>query len=518
MSAKQSNPSHYDVIVIGGGPNGLVAAATLARAGRKVLVLERSLTMGSVMTTTEITPGYHASAGAALLEGLSPALEKRLRLKKHGLRFATYGFETIALERDGRNLTLPSGRAPLVGVSSADTRAYAMFQSQQAACAYLLGSMQDMRLTDGSVEALRKLVWRIAGTRGIAMGDIMQQLPARLGDVLDATFESPLLKGALALDALLGQGDGPYEPGTMLRLWQRLSLRQKHAGPRLPIGGMSAFSEALCASIVAQGGEIRAGIGVRKLLLTAGVISGVETDQDQRFTSNSVLSCIDPVTTLLDLLGAVHLDAGLTRHIASRKVQGVTAKINLALEGLPVVKGLAPERLGNRLLAVASLEELDQASLAFRRRELHSDPVMEIHLPSLADPSLAPEGQHVMSVLVQYVPQDLATGWQGGREKLVQNVVRSLTTYMPDLPNRIIAGTVMTPPDIEKKYGLKGGDWHHGVVTIDRLLQLGPTDKMAPHHTPIAGLYLGGAGSFVGNACGEAGHRAARLLLEERGR
>lgn len=516
MRSKGMSGLDYDVIVIGGGPNGLVAAATLARAGRKVLVLESSPSMGSIMTTKEVTPGYHVSAGAHLLDSFPVSLEKQLRLKKHGLRFAKSAIETIILERDGRNLTLPRGRASLEGVPTADIKAYAQFQAQHGAYARLLSAMQQARVMHDSIESLRKLVWQLAFTRGISAGDLLQQLPARLGDVLDASFESPLLKGALALEALIGQADGPYEPGTVLRLWQRMALRQRSPVQRLPLGGMGAFTEAICASIVAHGGELRTGVHVKKLLVENGVVSGVETDQRERITASHVLSCINQVTTLIDLVGARHLDAGATKHLSTRMYQGATAKINLAVEGLPVVKGLSPERLGHRMLVVSSLEELEQASLACKRGELYSEPVMDILLPSVSDPSLAPEGQHVMSILVQYVPHELASGWPGAREKLVQNVVRSLTAYMPDLPNRIIAGAVMTPPDIEKKYAMKAGDWHDGVMTVDRLLHVSTSESMSPHRTPIEGLYLGGAGSFTGSAGGEAGHRAAQLILKGR--
>ncbi|MEX0838865.1 MAG: NAD(P)/FAD-dependent oxidoreductase [Parvibaculum sp.] len=505
----------YDAIVIGGDHNGLAAAACLARAGKRVLVLEPGDRLGGVATIGEIMPDYAVPTVAHLVEALPRGIERGLKLAKHGLRYAARDIPTVALDRDGRHLLMPRGRKDvdaLAARSPADAVAWHAFDARMTAH---LAVLAPLLLGDAvSLESvLRGLVWRDAWRRADRLGDLMQLLPQSIGDLLDAEFDDPLLKGALAFDAVMGGVDGPYASGTMLRFLHRRALLGLGRGRSIPVGGPAAVTDALAAAVAAQRGEIRTGVRVSRLLVEGAAIAGVETGDGNAIFAPLVVSSLDRRTTMLDLLGALHIETSLMRDLSGLPPRGSVAKVNLALDGLPDFRGLARGLHGARLLIAPSLEQVDRVAATFGQHDLAPEPLMEITIPSAVDPALAPSGHHVMSVLVPYMPHDIEGGWPARRDEFMQRVLRTIAQYSPDFTDRLIAGDLLTPPDIETKFGLSGG-WHRG--------GLGPADLLglrkggAGHATPVSGLWLCGQGSHPGDGVtGLPGCSAAETIVAE---
>lgn len=516
----------YDAIVIGGGHNGLVAAARLASGGARVLLAEAGQRVGGAAVTSEITPGYSASAVAHLLEGFPRRIERKLKLHKHGLRYAARDVATVALDRDGHHILLPRTRKEFAGFRDLlpkDADVYREYVARRRALAEFVAPLLGERPPalndpDALKRFLRRSVWRAALKGGSTMQSLLRVLPEAIGDRLDAEFESPLLKGALAFDATLGGAEGPYAPGTSFRAILREAMRMQGQGAMLPVGGMGAFSDALAASVAAAGGDVRVNARVMRILVEEGKAVGVELSGGIEVRAARVLSAIAPRTTMLDLVGARHVETDDLRELRHLVPRGTTAKINLALDRLPEFPGLAPELHGARLLIAPSLADLDEAANAARSAALPFEPVMEILLPSVTDPLLAPEGQHVMSIIVHHVPHAMAGGWDAHREALVQRVVRMLGNYAPGIEDMMIAGEILTPPDIEEKYGLAGGDWHQGDIRLDRLFAFRPAPAYGRCETPLPGLWLCGAGSHPGGGItGLPGWLAADAVLSDGG-
>tara|TARA_R110002110_G_scaffold322150_5_gene534527 strand:+ start:7270 stop:8847 length:1578 start_codon:yes stop_codon:yes gene_type:complete len=515
----------YDAIVIGGGHNGLTAAALLGRAHRRVLVLEAGSRLGGAAATVEISPGYHAPGVAHLLEGLPRRLERGLKLSKRGLRYAARNLPTVALDRDGNHLVLPRARKAFAAFAAAapgDARAYrawlARLHAHASLIAPLLAEVPPPHDKDAMTRFLRRLVWRTEWRGAAAMREMMRLLPESIGDLLDAEFESPLLKGALAFDATLGGGEGPYAPGTGFRAVLRRAMRMQGQGTHLPAGGMGALIDALAGAVKAERGDIRISAPVARILVEDGAVAGVGMSDGTVIRAPLVVSSLNPRMTMLDLVGAPNIETGPASEISHTAPRGSTAKINLALDGMPEFTGLSPALHGARLLVAPSLRELDEAAMSFRHGEFASEPMMEVLVPSVSDASLAPEGRHILSIIVHYVPHDVEGGWPAHREAFMQRVVRTLDHYAPGIGERMIAGEILTPRDIETRYGLAGGDWHQGDLRLDRLLGFRPAPSYGRYGTPLPGLYLCGAGSHPGGGVtGLPGLLAVETIVRERG-
>lgn len=513
----------FDAIVVGGGHNGLVAAARLAGEGKRVLVAEAGPRAGGAAVTSEITPGYSVSAVAHLLEGFPRRIERKLKLARHGLRYAVRNVATVALDRDGKHLLLPRTRKEFAVFREAlpkDAEAYREYIARRRALAGLVAPLLGERPPElADPEALRRFlrrsVWRAMLKGRGTMQNLLRTLPESIGDRLDAEFESPLLKGALAFDATLGGVEGPYAPGTSFRAVLREAMRLQGQGACLPAGGMGALADALVAAIAASGGKIHLDTEVSRLLVEEGRVNGIVLSGGVEIRAPLVLSAISPGVTMLELVGAHHVETDDIRELRNFSPRGTAAKINLALDRLPQFTGLAPELHGARLLIAPSLAELDETSLAAQNGDLPLEPVMELLLPSFADPSLAPEGQHVISIIVHNIPHEIEGGWETHREALVQRVIRTLGGYAPEIADAMIAGEILMPHDIERKYGLAGGDWHQGDIRLDGLLVSRPAPGYSRYETPLPGLWLCGAGSHPGGGVtGLPGWVAAGAALE----
>jgi phytoene dehydrogenase-like protein len=515
--------SRYDCIVVGGGHNGLVCAAYLARSGRSVLVLEASGRLGGAAITREFAPGFSVSACAHLLHLMPPALMRELDLQTFGLKLAAERLPSTALAEDGRHLSLvPGDTSTLAERSAADALAYAEWQQllrRLATALHPVLSATPPRLgTDEWRDrvALAGLGWRLRRLGRRDMRELLRIGGMCVHDVLEDRFDLPLLKGALALDAVLGTNYGPRSPGTMLSLLYRAAASRGEDTLAQPKGGLGALSEALAGAAVAAGAEIRTHARVDRILVRGDRAAGIALSSGEEMVASAVVSSADPKTTFLSLVGSEHLDAGFVRRVSQVRSQGMTAKLHLALEKLPEFPGLGSQALRGRLLIAPSSEYIERAYNHAKYREFSSAPMLEITIPTLADPQLAPPGKHVMSVIVQYAPYALAGGWPAQRQQFGERVIDTLSAYAPRLRECISASEVLTPPDIEREFRITGGHWHHTELALDQFFMVRPVPGAAQYQAPVRGLYLCGAGCHPGGGVmGLPGRNAARQVARE---
>ncbi|MGF1454577.1 MAG: phytoene desaturase family protein [Alphaproteobacteria bacterium] len=510
-------PAETDVIIIGGGINGLTAAAYCAKARLSTLVLEARHLVGGMASNGDIEPGFSLPVCAHVISRLDPRVVRDLGLYKRGLTYAVRRLETTALDEDGAHLTLPAdpvrARAVLAQVAPQDGEEFGTFMARmnRLAAAFAASSLGGR---EKGLDAARTLKRLPAGeARALAMAT-----HGRVTDVLDQAFDHPLIRGALAFDAGLGATQPPSAPGTLLPWLHRLS--GECAGMRgtlgLAKGGMGSVAGALHAAATEAGARVQFDTAVRSLLVEGDRVAGVVLASGARVRSRYVLSSLDPQSTCLGLLGTRHMDVELVRRLKRWRSKGVTGKVNLSLDGLPRFRGLAPERLAGRLVVAPSTDYLESAYRPIKYGEMSTYPALEVIIPSLSDPDMAPAGRHVMSVVVQYVPY-LASpeANEALRRQLAKAVIDRLSFHAPDLPDLVRKVAVLTPRDMEAAFGARGGHWHQGDLAAD---QLGPNRRI--DGLLVDGLRLCGAATGPGGGVsGEAGRDAARAIIaEDKGR
>jgi phytoene dehydrogenase-like protein len=515
--------SACDVIVIGGGHNGLTCATYLARSGRRVLLLEAAERLGGAAATREFAPGFRTSACAHLLHLMPAALMRELSLESHGLKLAAADLPTVALADDSRHLSLGRGSsAALAARSVADATALEEWRALLTRFAHALHPVltrSPPRLGSDSrreAYALLDLGWRIRRLGRRDMRELLRIGGMCVHDLLEERFELPLLKGALALDAVLGTNYGPRSPGTMLSLLYRMAASRGADSLALPHGGLGSVAEALAAAARSAGAEIRIASPVARIVVRADRVAGVVLASGEEIAAPTVVSSADPRSTFLGLLGSEHLDAGFVRRVTQLRSRGLAAKLHLALDRLPAFQGLEAAQLNGRLLVAPSADYIERAYNHAKYDEYSQAPMLEITLPTLADPDLAPPGKHVMSVIAQYAPYALAGGWERQRRAFSDRIVDTLAAYAPQLRECIVASELLTPQDIEREFRISGGHWHHAELALDQFLMVRPVPGAAQYRTPVAGLFLCGAGCHPGGGVmGLPGRNAARAMMQK---
>jgi phytoene dehydrogenase-like protein len=491
-----------------------VCAALLAKAGKQVLVLEANPQVGGAAITREFTDGYSVSACAHLLYQLQPEVRKELKLAP-GL--ASENMATIALSEDGKHVRLSGDTVE--GVSEDDAASYKRFRKRMTRFADLLRKYLNKappRLGTRDLKdllTLGQLGFDIRRLGKEEMREFLRLIGMNIYDELDERFENPLLKGAISLDAVLGTHLGPRSPNTIMTYLYR------HAGDHgrvaTPKGGMGSVSEELAQAARSAGATIRTNMPVKRIIVENGRVTGAETEDGQRFDSYTVISNADPKRTVMDLVGAKHVETGFAQRIRHLRAKGNAAKLHLALDGLPTIAGLSKKDFAERIVIAPDEHYVERAFNPAKYGESSPHPVLEITFPSFRDTSLAPTGKHVMSAVVQYAPYELKGGWSDdAKDAFMRSVIRTIAKYAPDIEQRIKASELLTPADIEREFHITGGHWHHGELTLDQFLFVRPVSGAAQYRMPLDGLYLCGAGAHPGGGVsGAAGRNAARSIL-----
>lgn len=513
----------FDDIVIGGGHNGLVAATMLAKAGRKVLVLEGEEETGGAARTHEFHPGFRVSSVAHVLNRLHPDVVKALELDRLGLTLEGRAMPTIALAPDAGPVVLRGAYGETVdGLSASDAAGWAELRALLFRQVGVLKPLLARRAPDLEAMALSEklalggvaLSLRRLGKEG--MRDFLRMLLMNVDDVTGEFVGNDALRGLLAFDAVQGSHLGPRSPTSLIGLYFRLAgeIGGAEGGQMLPKGGMGAVIEAMHAAAERRGVTIRAKAPVSRILIEKGRAVGVVLADGEEIRAGTVVSAINPRTTFADLVGPRELDTGFLRKILNVRMKGNVARLYLALDGVPSFAGVAAgDRMG-RLVIAPSSNAVENAFNPAKYGAFSPEPAMEIVLPSLSDPSLAPDGACVLSANVQFAPYALKGGWDKGKPKFLKAILAQLERYAKGIGKTILASELLTPADIEARFRMPGGHWHHGELQPDQMLMSRPVFGAGGYDTPIDGLYLAGAGSHPGGGVsGVPGMNAARRVL-----
>ncbi len=522
-------PLTYDAIVVGAGHNGLVAATYLARAGLHVLVLERRAFAGGAATTEEFHPGFRGLPGASLCGSLRPEVVRDLGLIQRGLELLSLDPEVVSLSSDGKPLRIwrdPDRAAQEIApFSRRDAAAYPAFRAFLQTIAETIDPLMmrpppevaDWRWADQLRLAGRALKLRRAGKD--VLNQAIRMIPMSLRALLGDWFEDERLKAALAVDALAGTFRGPYSPETAFGLiHDRLPAVHGVAWSHVR-GGMGNLTRLLALAAQESGAAIRTDADVRQILTKDGRATGVQLASGEIVLAETVLSNADPKRTFLRLVDPTELPREFVHAIRHFQTEGCVARVNLALEGAPPAPGNAGVAAA-RLRVAPSLEYLERAYDDAKYGAPSRAPILDAFVPSLLDPGLAPPAKHVMVVTVQYEPYHRKAGtWDADRERLGDTVIDVLDAHLPGIRRQVLGREVLTPVDLERRFGLTDGHIYQGEMTLNQQLVLRPAPGWSRYRTPIEGLYLCGAGTHPGGGItGAPGHNAAHAVLADLGR
>jgi len=519
-----------DVVVIGGGPNGLTAAALLAKGGLQTVVVERRDVVGGAAVTEEFHPGFRASTVAHTAGPLRARLVSALDLKRHGLELVEPEPRVFAPHPDGRGLSLYGDpartAAELARFSAKDAARYPGFHASVARVAAVLARLLELTPPDAQRLELRDL-FPLAGfgwaLRRLGREDgqnLLRWGPMAVADFAQEWFETPLLAAVVAARGIHGMMAGPWSAGTTANLLlQAAAGGGNGAGSSVLVkGGLGALTAALASAARGHGAVIRTGAGVLRLLQKDGRVTGVVLAGGEEIEARAVASAADPKQTLLRLLDPVALDPDDAQRIRGFRTAGMASKVNLALCGLPRFTAAPDEAsLRGRIHVGAEIDALERAFDDAKYGGISKRPYLDVTIPTLADPSLAPARQHVMSVYAQYTPHALRTGsWPERSGEVADNVLATLEEYAPGLRGLVVGKQVLTPHDLETRYGITGGHPAHGEPSLDQLFLARPFLGFGRYRTPVAGLYLCSAGTHPGGGVtGGPGMNAAREILRD---
>ncbi len=532
---KSQAPSRraYDAIVVGAGHNGLTAAAYLARGGLSTLVLERRPIVGGACVTEEIAPGCRASTTSYIASMLRPEVIRDLELPAHGLRMVPcdpalavpFPDRTVVAWWSDREKTVRE----LEKLSHRDARTFVRVDDELKRLArylqpFFLEPPPDVgaRGFSGVLEALR-VGRRFRNISASEVGRMVSFLTGSLGDFLDRNYESEKVKTLFLANNVYGKHGGPYAPGSALGLLFHLLSGGEHELQGFyghVLGGMGSITQAMASAARKFGAEILASAPVASIDVRNGRARGVTLESGAEISARVVVSNADPKRTFLGLVGEDALSEEFRASIASIKMDGPCAKVNFVLSEEPGVLGMPtafsrPQR--SLFTLVPSLDFAERCYNTARAGEIPEELWVDCVVASNVDPSLAPEGRHVMTTFVQYVPYRLKRGtWDENRELLGDRVVRKIAEYAPNVPGAVVARQVLTPLDLERTYGLTEGNIFHGDLSLEQLFFMRPVAGWARYVTPVAGLYLCGAGAHPGGGVtGAPGHNAARQVLKD---
>jgi len=528
----------YDALVIGAGHNGLVSAAYLAQAGLKVLVVERRPGIGGAAATEQVFPGARFNTGALDAGLFLPQVVADLKLESYGIKYLDSPVVVYAPQPDGRAVTLWRDRQraarEIAAFSEHDAETYPRFLDW---IDRLTGALDEIRtLTPPSLPHYRLgelAPWLRVGLKVRRLGDremmeFLRLLPLSVKEFLDAWFENPALKAALGFTGCAGSMQGPFASGTAFNLLYH-AIGAGEAGfraSRFVQGGAGALSQALAQSARSYGAEICTGLGVQAILLEDNRAVGARLENGQRLKARLVVSSADPRHTFFDLIGASHLPVRFARQVKNIKFRGSTARLNLVLDSLPQFTSLdklssaeqVQSVLSGHILLCPDLESLERAYDDAKYGRISSRPCLDLVIPTLLDPALSSQGQHLMSIDVRYAPYHLqGQTWDQAGPVLVEQVMAAIDAYAPGFGDSILEQQLITPLDYERQYGLAEGSLYHGQMGLDQLLFMRPVAGYGRYRTPVGNLFLCGSGAHPGGGLtGAPGYNAAREILKSK--
>jgi phytoene dehydrogenase-like protein len=524
--------SKYDAIIIGGGHNGLVNAAYLARAGKKVLVLERRHVLGGAAVTEEIFPGFKFSVCSYVVSLLRPEIIRELDLPRHGLEI---------LPLDGTFTPMPNGdylwrvndhaktRREIMRHSRLDAEAYEEFgKAMLQMCRFVkpILAMTPPDPTKISLEGIKKLLF--LGRRFQSLGyddkyNQVQLMTMSAVDYLDQWFETDVLKATMSASGIIGTFLGVRSPGTAYVLLHHYmgEIDGAFRSWGFARGGTGAISNAIAEAAREAGVEIRTRAGINRIILKNGRAIGVAIESGDEFYADIISSSADPNMTFMKMVGEKELPGEFVEEVKRYKFRGSSGKVNLALDALPDFKCLpgSGAHLRGAISISPSIEYMERAYDDAKYGNFSRRPYIDMVIPSLTDPSVAPPGKHVMSCFVQYAPYKLKEGtWDEKREPFGDTVINTVAEYAPNLKDIIIGRQVVTPLDLEREWGLTEGNIFQGELSLEQLFFLRPVPGWAQYRTPIKNLYMCGSATHPGGGImGAPGRLAAMQILRDVG-
>lgn len=526
----------FDAIIVGGGHNGLVAAAYLARTGRKVLVLERRGVLGGSSVTEEVWPGYKVSVMAFVTSMFHASIVKDLELHRYGYEPLRRDPAAFLPLRDGRSLTFwvdhEKTAREIAKLNERDGEAFPRYVAWILGLAGMMEGTLDAtppnvppRDFDDFVQMAKLGMASRGRGSGAQVPDLVDLMMSSASRILDQWFESDELKAVLAAEGLLGTFAGPRSPGTGAAL-MHFVLGETDGDKGVwscPRGGMGALSMAIARSAQASGVTIRTGASVAKILVQRGRVSGVELVSGERILADTVLANTDPNVTFRKLVGDENLPATFVRALKKIDYSSASFRVNLALSELPRFECLPshgreglPQHRGS-IHILGGVNDIERAFDEAKYGVPSARPTLHCSIPTALDDSLAPKGKHIMNIFAQYAPFELASGtWADAKESFADACIAMLAEHAPNVPRAILHRQAVSPAEFESVYGLTGGNIFHGALTQSQMFAFRPVPGWAKYRTPVHRLYLCGSGAHPGGGVtGIPGKNAAMAVISD---
>jgi phytoene dehydrogenase-like protein len=526
----------YDVIIVGGGHNGLTCAAYLGMAGLKVKVLERRDVVGGAAVTQEFHPGFRNSVAAYTVSLLNPKVIGDLRLHDHGLTIVERRAQNFLPAPDGRYLLVADGRTEreIAKFSTDDAQRYVAFNRHVDAAAEVLRDLilrAPPNLTSGfSLDGLKQfaragaLGARLRRHSTAELRTVFDLFTKSAGDYLDGWFEGDLIRALYGFDAVVGNYASPYTPGTAYVLLHHAfgEVNGKRRAWGHAIGGMGAITQAMASAAASHGVEIETNAAVREVIAAQGRVTGVSLADGRSFKAPMIAANVNPKLLYGSMIAADALDPEFLRRMQNWRCGSGTFRMNVALSKLPSFTALPGSEVSDHhtagIILGPSLSYMDRAYCDARLGGWSREPIVEMVIPSTLDDTLAPRGAHVASLFCQHVAPQLPEGrsWEAHRDEVADLMIDTVDRYAPGFKESVVARQSLTPEDLESSFGLLGGDIFHGALTLDQLFWARPMLGYADYRGPIAGLYHCGSGAHPGGGVtGAPGHNAARAILSD---
>jgi phytoene dehydrogenase-like protein len=529
-------PANSDVLIVGGGHNGLVCASYLAAAGLKVTILERRPVIGGAAVTEEFHPGFRNSVASYTVSLLNPKVIRDLDLHGHGLKIVERELSNFLPTEDGRYLATGGGRTKeeVAKFSHKDAAALDTYGERLEVIADLLRDLvleTPPNAVDGGWRvALPELMHaaslgkRLSKLDMATRQELLSLFVSSAGDYLDGWFESAPIKAVYGFDGIVGNFASPYAPGSAYVLLHHVfgEVNGKKGAWGHAIGGMGAITQAMAKCAANRGVDIRINAGVRELIIENGRTVGAVTDSGETFRAAAIASNLNPKLLYSKLIDSAHLPAAFRQRMSQYRCGSGTFRMNVALAELPDFtclpgKTRAPHHTAGIIIA-PTLRYMEQAFFDARTDGWSKQPIVEVLIPSTLDDSLAPRGQHVASMFCQHVAPQLPNGdsWDMHREQVADLMIETVNQYAPNFKASVLGRQINSPLDLERTFGLVGGDIFHGALNLDQMFSARPMLGHGNYRGPLPGLYMCGSGTHPGGGVtGAPGHNAAREIIRD---